>query len=82
MRQGDKMDRTDAINIAFLGAVVVILVASFIYVNVFWEEPPEEEEEESGETTESCFDIPADIDSSDEAVVSIPASPTYVSATC
>lgn len=81
MRQGDKMDRTDAINIAFLGAVVVILVASFIYVNVFWEEPPEEEEE-SGETTESCFDIPADVDTAAEAVVSIPASPTYVSATC
>ena len=81
MRQGDKMDRTDAINIAFLGAVVVILVASFIYVNVFWEEPAEEEEE-SGETTESCFDIPADVDTAAEAVVSISASPTYVSATC
>ncbi len=74
------MDRTDAINVAFLGAVVIILVASFIYVNVFWEEPAEEEESE--EKTESCFDIPADVDSSDEGVVSISASPTYVSATC
>ena len=81
MRQGDKMDRTDAINIAFLGAVVVILVASFIYVNVFWEEPAEEEEE-SEETTESFFDIPADVDSADETVVTVSASPTYVSATC
>ena len=76
------MDRTDAINIAFLGAVVVILVASFIYVNVFWEEPAEEEEEESGETTKSCFDTAADVDTAAEAVVSISASPTYVSATC
>ncbi len=81
MRQGDKMDRTDAINVAFLGAVVIILVASFIYVNVFWEEPAEEEEE-SGESTESFFDIPADVDSADETVVPICASPTYVSATC
>ncbi len=73
------MDKTDAINVAFLGAVVVILVASFIYVNVFWEEP-EEEEEESEDETESYFDIPADVDSADEAIVSFCASPTYVSA--
>lgn len=70
------MDKTDAINVAFLGAVVVILVASFIYVNVFWEEP-EEEEEESEDETESFFDIPADVDSAEGTVVSICASPTW-----
>lgn len=43
------MDRTEAINVAFLAGVVITLVAAFVYVNVFYEEPEEEEEaEETG----------------------------------
>lgn len=58
------MDRTEAINVAFLAGVVIILVAAFVYVNVFYEEPEEEEEaEETGCIIEP--DIPA-IDTIDE----------------
>ena len=32
------MDRTEAINVAFLAGVVIILVAAFVYVNVCYEE--------------------------------------------
>ena len=48
------MDRTEAINVAFLAGVVIILVAAFVYVNVCYEEP--EEEEESEET--GCVIVP------------------------
>lgn len=52
------MDRTEAINVAFLAGVVIILVAAFVYVNVFYEEP--EEEEESEETGRIIApDVPA-----------------------
>lgn len=52
------MDRTEAINVAFLAGVVIILVAAFVYVNVFYEEP--EEEEESEETGRIIVpDVPA-----------------------
>lgn len=52
------MDRTEAINVAFLAGVVIILVAAFVYVNVFYEEP--EEEEESEETGSIIApDVPA-----------------------
>lgn len=53
------MDKTDAVNIAFLAGVVIVLVASFVYVNVFWEEP--EEDEESEDETDSFFDISEDV---------------------
>lgn len=52
------MDRTEAINVAFLAGVVIILVAAFVYVNVCYEEP--EEEEESEETGRIIVpDVPA-----------------------
>ena len=52
------MDRTEAINVAFLAGVVIILVVAFVYVNVFYEEP--EEEEESEETGRIIVpDVPA-----------------------
>ncbi len=53
------MDKTDAVNIAFLAGVVIVLVASFVYVNVFWEEP--EEDEESEDETDSFFDLSEDV---------------------
>lgn len=31
---GDRMDKSDAVNVGFLAAVIIILVAAFIYVNV------------------------------------------------
>ncbi len=41
------MSNRELIDVAFLAAVLVILVGSFIYVNAFYQEPPEEEEEEA-----------------------------------
>lgn len=29
-----RMDKTDAINVTFLAAVIIVLVAAFVYVNV------------------------------------------------
>lgn len=43
------MTNREMIDVAFLAAVLVILVGAFIYVNVFYEEPAEDEEEEDGE---------------------------------
>ncbi len=28
------MDKTDAVNVGFLAAVIIILVAAFVYVNI------------------------------------------------
>ncbi|MDO5853907.1 MAG: hypothetical protein Q4Q62_07725 [Thermoplasmata archaeon] len=53
------MDKTEAINVTFLVAVIVILVAAFIYVNVVPAEEEEEEEAAEEETTESLIDVPA-----------------------
>ncbi len=39
------MDKTEAVNVAFLAGVVIVLLAAFVYVNVFWEADEEEEEE-------------------------------------
>ena len=50
------MDKTEAINVAFLAGVIIVLVAAFVYVNVFYEEP-EEEEEGDGEETETFIDL-------------------------
>lgn len=43
------MEKTDAINVTFVVAVMVVLVASFIYVNFFEEDEEEAEDEESTE---------------------------------
>ncbi len=43
------MSKREMIDVAFLAAVLVILVGSFIYVNAFYEVPEEDEEEEDAE---------------------------------
>lgn len=37
------MDKTEAINATFLAAVIIILLAAFLYVNLIWEEEEEDE---------------------------------------
>lgn len=62
------MDKTEAINVAFLAGVIIVLVAAFVYVNAFYEEP--EEEEDTEEETESLMDLDIPAFDTDETVVS------------
>ncbi len=48
------MNKRETIDIVFLGAVAVILIAAFLYVNLVPGEEEEEEEEEDG--TEEEFE--------------------------
>lgn len=68
------MDKTEAINVAFLAGVIIVLVAAFVYVNAFYEEPEEEEEDAEEETGISAdIDVPA-YDAEDAVVSSNPTS--------
>ena len=49
------MDKTEAVNVAFLAGVVIILLVAFVYVNVFWEADEEEEEAEDAGAEEQAF---------------------------
>ncbi len=49
------MDKTEAVNVVFLAGVVIVLLAAFVYVNVFWEADEEEEEAEDAGTEEQAF---------------------------
>ena len=62
------MDKTEAINVAFLAGVIIVLVAAFVYVNAFYEVP--EEEEDTEEETESLMDLDIPAFDTDETVVS------------
>lgn len=91
MRLGERMDKTDAINVTFIIAVIVILVASFIYINFFEEDDEEEEEEDSEvfvdigveEIDTSEADVPAYIaDSAAPAAAAVAAAPVAVPGLC
>lgn len=61
------MDKTEAINVAFLAGVIIVLVAAFVYVNAFYEEP-EEEEEDAEEETGSLVDLDVPAYDAEDAV--------------
>lgn len=92
MRLGERMDKTDAINVTFIIAVIVILVASFIYINFFEEDDEEEDEEEDSEVfvdigveeiDTSEADVPAYIaDSAAPAAAAVAAAPVAVPGLC
>lgn len=79
------MDKTEAINVAFLAGVIIVLVAAFVYVNAFYEEP-EEEEEDAEEETGALVDVDVPANDAEDAVASSnttsPASALYRLSCC